>query len=638
MKHRVAKWERVGMEELYLENRMKEILLLLMESGKYLTSDELAYQLGSSARTVREDISRNKKALSRYGIQIKSKARKGYYLELSGEHMADLRETLRRTGQSQNKISQLMRTFLLADDYRKLDDIADELWISRSTVDRLFKEVKETFERYHLRLISKPFYGIKVEGNERDRRLCLVQCCLPSRVSAMEQFWANIEADTDIVYAELAEIVENCIKSEEYQIAEASRKNLIVHLAVAVMRIRSAHLVQGSNALPSGDSPEGRIAGKIAQSIQERYRVEFPAEEIGYIQIHLQGKRYFLEDGKDHLITGELETLMAEINRVILEEMGMDFKSDLEHYAALSLHMLPMLTRVKYGLRMENPVLYDIKRQLPMGYECAVIAAEVIERELGCQVAEEEKGYLAMHYAVAIDHLKESQNVRVAVVCSSGLGTSRLLKHKVTQQFGLPEKEILMLSLEQLSKTDLSDVDYLFSMVPVTINVPCQVIYVENPLTALPEHNSREEQKSRSDLARYLSPQRVLLQIKASDRMDVIDRLCAVLKETAQLPEDFVQLVWKREQASATEIGGMVALPHPAKICTETPCLALAVLKKPVIWCRKPVKYVFLVSYGFGDQRETERLNETLTDLAVDEERLRRLAQARSYEDVEALL
>ena len=64
-----------------------------------------------------------------------------------------------------------MRILLLADDYRKLDDIADELWISRSTIDRLFKDVKETFERYHLKIVSKPFYGIRLEGNELNKRL-----------------------------------------------------------------------------------------------------------------------------------------------------------------------------------------------------------------------------------------------------------------------------------------------------------------------------------------------------------------------------------------------------------------------------------------------------------------------------------
>lgn len=626
------------MEELYLENRMRQILLLLLESKEYLSSDELAYRLGSSARTVREDISRNRKMLGRYGIQIKSKAHKGYYLELSGEHEADLREMLKRTGQPQNKTAQLMRMLLLADDYRKLDDIADELWISRSTVDRLFKEAKETFDRYHLSLVSKPFYGIRLEGNERDRRLCLVQCCLPSKNSMMDRFWDKIEADTNIVYEELTGIVESCIRREEYQIAEASQRNLIVHLAVAIMRIRTSHLVQDGNALSMEESPEGRIAREIAQKIEERYKVEFPAEEIAYIQLHLKGKRFFMEDGKDHLITGELETLMTKINGAILEEMGMDFHSDLEHFAALSLHMIPMLTRVRYGLRMENPVLYDIKRQLPMGYECAVIAAGVIGAEFGCEITEEEKGYLAMHYAVAIDHLKKSSNVRVAVVCSSGLGTSRLLKHKVTEQFGLSEKEVLMLGMGQLSQVDLSDVDYIFSMVPITVEVPCQIIYVENPLAALPRQNSQDTRKKQKNLAQYLSPGRVFLQVKAADRKEVVEQLCAALEETASLPEDFLELVWKREQASATEIGGMAAIPHPAKICTDASYLAIAVLKRPIIWYRKPVKYVFLISYGLGDQEETERLNEALTELATDEAWLKQLGRAACYEDVEALL
>ena len=626
------------MEEFHLENRMRQILLLLLESKEYLTSDELAYRLGSSARTVREDISKNKKMLGRYGIQIKSKAHKGYYLELPKEHAADLQEMIKGAGETQNKAAQLMRALLLADDYRKLDDIAEELWVSRSTADRLFKEAKEIFGRYHLSLVSKPFYGIRLEGNERDRRLCLVQCCLPSKSSMMDRFWGKMAEDTDLVYEELTEIVESCIQSEEYQIAEASQRNLVVHLAVAVMRIRTSHLVQDGNALSFGESPEGRIAKEIARKIKERYKVEFPAAEIAYIQIHLKGKRFFMEDGKDHLITGELETLMMKINHAILDEMGMDFQSDLEHFAALSLHLLPMLTRVRYGLRMENPVLYDIKRQLPLGYECAVIAANVIGAELGCKVAEEEKGYLAMHYAVAIDHLKKSRNVRVVVVCSSGLGTSRLLKHKVTEQFGLSEQEVLMLSMGQLSQADLSAVDYIFSMVPITMEVPCQMIYVENPLAALPKQDSQDARKKPKSLAQYISPGRVFLQVKAANRKEIIEQLCRALKETAALPEDFLELVWKREQASATEIGGMAAIPHPAKLCTEASCLAIAVLKKPITWYRKPVKYVFLISYGLGNQQESESLNEALTELATDETWLKQLGRASCYEDVEELL
>ena len=82
----------------------------------------------------------------------------------------------------------------------------------------------------------------------------------------------------------------------------------------------------------------------------------------------------------------------------------------------------------------------------------------------------------------------------------------------------------------------------------------------------------------------------------------------------------------------------MAAIPHPAKLCTEASCLAIAVLKKPITWYRKPVKYVFLISYGLGNQQETESLNEALTELATDETWLKQLGRAGCYEDVEELL
>ena len=54
--------------------------------------------------------------------------------------------------------------------------------------------------------------------------------------------------------------------------------------------------------------------------------------------------------------------------------------------------------------------------------------------------------------------------------------------------------------------------------------------------------------------------------------------------------------IFERESASPTEIGNLVALPHPLVNNTAISSISVLVLDKPIIWVDHHVQVIFLIS------------------------------------------
>src|SRR5699024_2818876 len=67
----------------------------------------------------------------------------------------------------------LSRRLLLGEHYLKLDDLSEEIYVSRSTVQKDLKNVKEILNEYGIQLETRPNYGIKLKGSELKLRFCM---------------------------------------------------------------------------------------------------------------------------------------------------------------------------------------------------------------------------------------------------------------------------------------------------------------------------------------------------------------------------------------------------------------------------------------------------------------------------------
>lgn len=140
-----------------LINRQKEILLYLYEhQDQYLPAKKLAAKHEVSLRTIKNDLSEIKQALTNQGAHLHSVSSKGHQLIIDDKtrFIPYLEENrISRTSNSYyeqpSRISHIMRE-LIAHKQLNSIKLENELFISRSTLSNDLKVIRKTFEKYQL--------------------------------------------------------------------------------------------------------------------------------------------------------------------------------------------------------------------------------------------------------------------------------------------------------------------------------------------------------------------------------------------------------------------------------------------------------------------------------------------------------
>lgn len=161
-----------------LSQKERQILRYLMEQrDSYTTSKELAEHLSCSDRTVRTYLKHLTERLedSLYdGVAISSKQGHGYRLEVrDNKAVQQLMEETKPTSvfnDSYDRYNYILNKLLFEQAELYFDDLAEELFISRSTLSHEFKKIHKDLEYYHLMIESKANKGVYISGEERDKR------------------------------------------------------------------------------------------------------------------------------------------------------------------------------------------------------------------------------------------------------------------------------------------------------------------------------------------------------------------------------------------------------------------------------------------------------------------------------------
>ena len=85
------------------------------------------------------------------------------------------------------------------------------------------------------------------------------------------------------------------------------------------------------------------------------------------------------------------------------EEAKKHFRDDLELILSLSTHLVPLIIRIKYGMRLKNPLLREIRQRYSLAYTIAVQASAVLERRYRCILDSNEVAYLALTIQLSLE-------------------------------------------------------------------------------------------------------------------------------------------------------------------------------------------------------------------------------------------
>ncbi|MUK87648.1 PRD domain-containing protein [Ornithinibacillus sp. L9] len=633
-----------------LDSRTKIILRELMAARTPVTGSYLAKINQVTARTTREDIKNLSTILEEHGAQIESLMGKGYKLEIKEENL--FRHYLKMIANHEEaevgfvprtpeeRTNYIIKRLLLNEDYTKLEDLADEIYISKSTIQNDIKHVKEILCKYDISLEARPNYGLKVKGDELKLRFCMSEYVFERNDDGGDQlidFHLASFAQEDL--DSISEIIMDQINTHHITLSDIAINNLLVHIAIAYKRIKSGYHVTlyQTDIQDIVKQKEYEVAKEIVEKVEDKFKVTFPETEIAYIAIHLLGTKMISQanESVEQVMDEEILQIVTVALEKIEKEFNLGIKDDQELILGLGLHLKPAVNRYKFGMNIRNPMIEDIKKNYPLAFEAAVIAGIAIGEHTGTNIDENEVGYLALHIGAAIERRKlKSGPKRCLIVCASGFGTAQLIYYKLKTKFGKDLDVLGTTEYYKLKNYNLHEIDFIVSSIPIQDKLPAPVIEVnailgDNDLKKIEEFVLENKQS----VQMYFEQELMFLRKRFQSRDAVIEFLDHKLRQKGLVDDTFLESIYEREKVAPTSFGNLVAVPHPITPKTEKTFLTVCTLEKPIMWQDKPVQFVCLLCVKKNSEEDLQAMYDMLAKVIDNSTIVQKLIKVKSYEE-----
>lgn len=447
---------------------------------------------------------------------------------------------------------------------------------------------------------------------------------------------------------ELLDTIATCVcqASEEWNIVinSSAFQNLLAHIVVALIRISEDCYVpiEDSRLQRIVETYEFRAAEDIATRIATLTGVTLPREEIAYIAIHLAGKEtiYHSPDEDSLVISDEVWEVVSDMLERVWRVFHFDFRNDLELRMNLARHIQPLSVRLRYKLKLTNPMLEDIKARYPLSFSIAADASSVIAEKYGASLSHDEIGYIALAFELALERSKtEVAKKNILVICASGAGSARLLEYQCRREFGDYIDQIQTCDALSLDKVDFSKIDYAFTTVPLHIELPVPVREVSCFLDSAEAERTRamfrkEMRAENANALRFIGEDLFFPHLSFTTKDEVLDFLIGRAEALRDTAPEFRDLVYAREERMATAFGNNVAMPHPLEIASNDAFICVGLLDEPVSWGidGEKAQAVFLMGFSFDEDGEARSFLDGFAGVLVDPSAICRLVSEQTWD------
>ena len=166
------------MNKIQFNSRQISLLsALCRHSDEYITLNLLAAECQTSKSSIKNHLNSLQDFLDSNKIHLIAKPGKGYML--SHEDALFLNEII-EAGRNDEydqlyRVNKLILLLSYTNSYVSLSRLEDALYISRSQLYADLKILKTRIHKYSLTVKNKYGYGIKIDGSEINKRLCIIK-------------------------------------------------------------------------------------------------------------------------------------------------------------------------------------------------------------------------------------------------------------------------------------------------------------------------------------------------------------------------------------------------------------------------------------------------------------------------------
>ena len=578
--------------------RALNIIEILKNSHDPVSSLALSEEIGCSTKTIQseiKDINKNGKdgkIISIRGI--------GYKIEGSFDDIAIPSQYLGNVDRIDYIIKNLINLTTKPENTVKLEELADSMYISVSTVKNDLKEVKSILKKYNISVVSKHKQGIAIQASEDDITSFILDICSKKDNELNLKDFLSEKVSNNIF--NLKNIILNMLGREHLVLSDTEFKNLCSIIFI-----------------------------KLSRSNQDE------SEFIqAYIKDYIIQRELIMNDDKNK------EKIIRAIKKFCKNlkiATSIDLSQDEIFETCLYNHINSIYKKMNLGINQYGVLPIDIRIKYPYAYELGKIAKKTIEEELGLKLDDEEISNIAVHVGGAIERSEDNQKkkvFKVIIVCVSGIGTSMLVKNKLEYLFEGKIEIVKIIPAYLIDYINVMEVDFIIS----TVDIKCERVPV---ITVSPLLNDNEVKI----IEKFMKTGKMYKEVETRDLFDrnlfftdldfntkeeVIEYMGSQLVNQGVIDDEMKKSFFDREKIATTEIGHMVALPHGANGKILKNKIAVGILKNPIHWTLDDVRLVLILAIDKDEIFDYEKLFSTIYKQVGSVSKVIGICENKSYE------
>ncbi|NMB55819.1 MAG: PRD domain-containing protein [Leptolinea sp.] len=630
-----------------MRNKNVEILTFLSSQESWVTSFALSAALNVSVRTIKSYIAEvnadtpNLIESSHSGFRITNKKLLAEILARGSEN------TTPQTADDRRKF--ILKKLLLEKNEYDLDDLADELSISPSTLQNELPKLKSLLAEYELSVRTKNNIA-SIVGPEVNKKKIISRLIYDDSkdsflsIKLMQSYLPNF----DLVAVK--DIITDALREHHYFMDDFSLMNLVLHYAITMER----KLAQGEIDQSEDLVRETRINAHVKEIVKEmsekiaaKFNLAFDDTDLYNFALLIMTRVISNTINKENtdrlseIVGDDVVRIVALMQTRTKENYNISITNE-DFTVRFSLHIKNLLTRLQNNIILRNPQMLEIKNSYPFIYDVSVFITNIITQETGYEISEDEISYIALHIGVLIEERKVIKyEVRAILVFPQYYLSSHDMVQRISAAFG---NNILITgvaaSIDELES--YSDYDLILTTIPLPgcVCKPCVLISsflinkdilaisnkVEEVLTA------RTKAKVESKLKIMLKEELFFVNADFKDQDDVINVLGDKLYNQGYVGSDFKDRLFERENVSSSAYNN-IAMPHPLEMSALKSVIAVSIHPNAIRWNDSKVNIVFLLAINILDRLFFKDIFDFITDVISEDRKLRSLLDVKSYDE-----
>ncbi|CEJ73211.1 PTS operon transcription antiterminator [[Clostridium] sordellii] len=546
--------------EYILNKRQLKIIEILKNSTEPINSKALATDIGCSTKTIQVEVKNINSTLEK--VKIDSIRGMGYKL------VGDIKSVDKLENNTNyndvDRVSYILKQILTLYKNKtlKLENLADDMYVSLSTIKNDLKEVKDILKDYNLKIISKHKLGISLDGDIEDLKRCILESNIKYKDLSLEGFFSDY-----------------------------------VKLNIGNIRLEILNNLQEENIILT-DYEFNNIFNYILISLSIEENKDYKSYTKDYIT-NYQNK-FIKENNKEN--KEKILNSIEKFTKNLKLATSIDLSNDRVFKEYLYRHIKSFCIKKDFGVNNQSIVANEIKLKYPFAFELATIAKTTLEKDLDLEIDENETANIAIHIGGALQRSRENINeksLKAIIVCASGVGTSMLIKAKLEAKFDKKIEILKVIPSYLIDYVKVLDVDFIIATVPVNIkDIP--VINVspfldDKEIKIIEKFLDTGKIYYNINLSEIFNKELFFTDLDFDNKFDVINYMSNILLQKNYIDEEMKNSYIDREKIATTEIGNMVAIPHGAKGKVFKNAVAIGILKNPIPWEIGQVRLVVML-------------------------------------------